>query len=120
MSDSLAAVRAERKIRRNRPSAAWTPSLEFFRFNIHLSATVIKERMAVFTYKEWSPLLHREKWNKKKAQVMVHPFQVDLWLAADRTGPCLSQNSMDFRLNPADKEEKHSLAPLLQYFFLII
>jgi hypothetical protein len=61
--------------------------------------------VAVLTDPEWRSLFYWKKRDKKKAQVLVHSFLADLWMAADRTHARLFRQGHCFGLNAPDEKE---------------
>jgi len=61
--------------------------------------------VAVLTDPEWRALFYRKQRDKKKAEVMVHSFLADLWMAADGTHACLFRQGHSFGLYAPYKKE---------------
>ena len=54
--------------------------------------------------KEWGPPLHREEGNKKKGEVVIHPFEACPGQAAFCTHPGMVFEDYPLRLNTCDKK----------------
>ena len=68
-----------------------------------LSKAVMKNT-AGLALKEWGPPLHREEGNKKKGEVVIHPFEACPVQAASCTHPGMVFKDYPLRLNSSNKK----------------
>jgi len=64
----------------------------------------VMKNPAGLALKEWGPPLYREEGNKKKGEVVIHPFEACPVLAAFCTHPGTVFEDYLFRLNPCNKK----------------